>query len=569
MKSPFISKTTIVLLMIINLHFIVANAQTQEPVAAHSDTSISPIVQRIENLEYRMNLESLNSENRYKDFRDMISLFSIIFGILIAIITLGNFFSNLFREQQQRKDYLAERKFYEDRVLNIEDRDKQSAQQQRKDYSAERKFYEDRVLNREDRDMQSAQQQLSLGSTVLTHSSEILSQQIENINKLGGVINLVRGAFDLQLKREKEQSKLAKKFDETNKVVDQFIKDFQTKFDEAAGLIIQNFENYKAMDWPAITDEALNLSAKGRNKFEEIPSFILDEERKKRPHYLAWVFQLMGTSAFYANDIASAFLLLKKADDIFNSSLSREEDGMKRAYTKFFLGIAEKNWQQETGVVRSNLNAALNYLELANELVKEEKKQFLIPITLAEVKSYLTEKRSEAATLIGNILNRFEAMDAQSLDPNQRALLMRTYLLKGNIEFKSDPAKARDSYEKAFSLNEKNPYAHLSYAHTFQSEATEDRDRHWTIGMECLIRSGALHKKEITTKVMALVWATVAAKKCSDITMSQRYQSEFEAVANNLHSVAQRIPLFFSPFSKDILAISELRRELNQYLLIK
>jgi hypothetical protein len=524
----------------LGLLFFVSCAQSQSNPNVTTASTVSPnssVLQRVDNLEYRLNLESTNSEKRYKDFSDVVTLVGSLFGGFIALFTILTFVINFLRDQQQRKDYLTERKFYEERAINTEKRDTKSAEQQ-----------------------------INLGNNVLTHSNDILAQQIDNINKLGSVIALVRDTFQLQFNREKAQSNLVEMLNATNKVVEQLQNDFQRKFDDAAQLMLNNFKNYKAMDWPSISDEALNLAARARTKFEGVPAHILEKEKINRPYELAWIFQLMGTSAFYANDIASALSQLKDADDIFNSCPFRPDYGLKHAYTKYFLGLIEKNWQQETGVTRSNLKAAFDYLQKACDLVKEDNKQFLIPITFAEVQSYRDDQRDDANRLIDDILNRFDRIGYESLDNNQRSLFMRTNLLKGNILFKAKDPTCCNWYRNVFERNKTNAYAHLSYAHSLPPNKAQEAGEHWKLGLNYLISSGAVRKRETTTRVMALTWAIVAATKCNDKNSLEGYGNELESASKNLQSIGQRIPLFFSPISKDLLTIEDLKNQLDQYL---
>ena len=49
---------------------------------------------------------------------------------------------------------------------------------------------------------------MQLGEKVLAHSGDILSQQVESITKLGGVIELVKKTFDMQLTRVSDVDKL-------------------------------------------------------------------------------------------------------------------------------------------------------------------------------------------------------------------------------------------------------------------------------------------------------------------------------------------------------------------------
>ena len=451
---------------------------------------------------------------------------------------------------------MSERKFYEQRAINLEERQIHSFE-----HSVEMS------RNASVRDEKYANQQFQLGENVLSHSSGILTQQIQNIEKLGAVIDLVRKTFQLQHEREEKQINVAAQLDETNKLLDQFKNDYQKKYADAAKLIL-NFKDVKAMEWPSLQDEAQNIATRARSKFEDVSSFVLQEEKKKNPYIFAKVHQLIGISAYYSNDIALAFDHLHEADSIYQSNPPRPEDTMSRAYTKHFLGIAEKNWQLEDSATGSNIEVAQRHLSEAFEVVKEEKRQFLIPVTLAEVLSYRPEQQQKASKLIDTILNRFgEITKSETLDGNQRSLLVRLYLLKGNLALKASLTKeASDSYKQASSEDSNSPFAHLSLAHSLPLENLPIAKEHWEKGLQLLDHSGSTKKREITTRVTALVWAVIAAHNCNDAATKEKYFKGLESTGKNIHSIANRVPLFFSPLSKDIVKFAELKNDLLRYL---
>ena len=139
-----------------------------------------------------------------------------------------------------------------------------------------------------ERDAHFAEQQLQLGDNVLTHSSKILDQQIENIAKLGAVIGLVKDTFDLQLTRQKETSDLLDKFKNTEEIVEQFKKEAWKKYADAKKLIL-SFSNVKAMGWPSLPEESLPILAKALSKFGDASDFVLEEEKKRDPYDFAKV----------------------------------------------------------------------------------------------------------------------------------------------------------------------------------------------------------------------------------------------------------------------------------------
>jgi len=72
------------------------------------------------------------------------------------------------------------------------------------------------------------------------------------------------------------------------------------------------------MDWTALTDEEIALALRARIIFEGIPEFVLEDERTSDSWAFARTCQLLGVSAFYANDIESAIELLNRSRDIYS-----------------------------------------------------------------------------------------------------------------------------------------------------------------------------------------------------------------------------------------------------------
>ena len=214
------------------------------------------------------------------------------------------------------------------------------------------------------------------------------------------------------------------------------------------------------------------------------------------------MFQLIGISAFYSNDIASAFKQLSEADRIYGTKSPRPDDAMSRAYTKHFLGVAAKSWRKTGDVERGNVNEAYEYLSKAAEIVKDDPKQFLIPLTMAEILSYRSDQKQAAADMVDEIIRRFEALEKTvKLDANQHSLFVRTFLLKGNLEMTEKRFdQAVNYYEKALGKDNKNAYAHLSLLHAQKCADSEEWRKHYRS-----LKVQARQKRETVTKVIALV----------------------------------------------------------------
>lgn len=515
--------TMVIAVMLLFAHIVVERALSQPQqsnsmshgfVFSPASRSDKPydIAQKLEMLEYKLDTETKALEKRYEDFSKSATFFMSILSIFVALLTVFSIYKSL----QQHKDYITERTFFTEQAKKIEEREK-----------------------------------------------PFEGKQLENIEKLNSVIGLVEKTFDLQHKREEAQSNLVDELKHMKIIIEEFEKEAEEKYRDAKELIL-SLADVKAMNWPKLTDEVQYIAAKARNKFEEVSRVVLRKEEEQNPYELAKVLQLIGISAFYSNDIASAFKQLSEADRIYGTKSPRPDDTMSRAYTKHFLGVAAKNWRKTGDVERGNVNEAYEYLSKAAEIVKDDPKQFLIPVTLAEILSYRSDQKQAAADMVDEIIRRFEALEKTvKLDANQHSLFVRTFLLKGNLEMTEKRFdQAVNYYEKALGKDNKNAYAHLSLLHAQKCTDSEE----WRKALSLLESSGATKKRETVTKVIALVWAVIAAHEGKDESSEERYLKDLESIGTTLSRITHREPLFFSPISKDIEEFTTLKAHLGQYL---
>jgi tetratricopeptide (TPR) repeat protein len=469
---------------------------------------ISSIIQKIEKLEY----ETKSAEKRFDDFSKIFTYLGAFITIFVLILTIFSIYQGL----QHHKDYLRERAFYEQ--------------------------HQQENLKRE---------------------GNILSEQIDNMHKLGGVIDLVEKSFNLKFSQEQKMEDLYEDLKKNSEILDSIIEDGEKKYAEVARDIL-SLETVKAMKWPSLPDESLNMAEKAGNKFDSIILPVLQRQEKKEKYEFAKVLQLLGISAFYSNHIDYALVKLGQADSIYKED-TPDKHKYSRAYTKHFLGVIVKNWRIETSVKGSNIEEARQYLSEAYEIIKRDPDQFLIPVTLAEVLSYLEERQQEASELIDEIFARFNRIPKSGMDENQRSLFLRLHLLKGNLALKSGKInEACGLYEQAFNEDQSNAFAHLSFAHALsQDEAVKARE-HWENGLKLL--SMATKKREITTRVTALVWGIVAAHNLGNENNKDDYIKDLKSIEINIHGIGGRLPLFFSPLSKQLLNLSDIKNELLKYL---
>jgi hypothetical protein len=149
------------------------------------------------------------------------------------------------------------------------------------------------------------------------------------------------------------------------------------------------------MDWPHLTKYQAELAAGCRTEFRAIPRLILQEQEKADPYGFAKTCQFLGASAFYANDIGSSEKLLKSARDGYRALSHREDHAKPKAAASFFLGLIAKSWLEQNTRLADGLRTAKGYLREARELTPGSG-EFLVPITLSEVESYIEGERHAA-----------------------------------------------------------------------------------------------------------------------------------------------------------------------------
>ena len=146
-----------------------------------------------------------------------------------------------------------------------------------------------------------------------------------------------------------------------------------------------------------------------------------------------------------------------------------------------------------------HLDEAKAHLERAWGLHKGDGKQFLIPVTLAEVLSYRDNDRAEAGQLFQDLVSRLSALTG--LDTNQRALFTRCDLLRGNLAVRdNNPDEAQRAYHTAKTRDPSNPFVELSLL-LCKEKLTPARAEEWALALNLLLSSGVMEKKETISRV--------------------------------------------------------------------
>ena len=543
----------------------VIQAQTPDPASSGSipDTLLDAH-QRSITLEHRID-ELTNSARSHSEKADV--RFDALryatdrsFQVFFVLGAVGSFLGALFliltalRDRRHHKDYENERKFYEERAHKVE-------QRQQSFHDTTIQISKERATN----ESAFADQRLQLGEKSLSQSGDIFLQQIESISKLSSVIDLVERTFQKQLSREEELGELFEQLEPLQKQIAALTEHHEKNFKSACEGILF-FERYSRMAWTQLTPEEQTSASRARAQLDMVPDSIVNAAMKKDRARLAHVHQLMGVSAYYSNDINAAASLLEKAHDIFKEC-NEPKDRHPKAFCAHFLGLIEKNWPHCDVAYEASVDKAIHYLTEANELLVDKKGEFLTPLTLAEVLSYSPSRRDDAGEqldkLIEALLKQRESRDG--LNANQRKLIGRAYLIRGNVAFMNGESNVSlEWFSKASAENDKDPYARLSMAQAMKKgKPHEDPTILFEEGLNLLRASGNLDKAEQWSRVLAFSWAVLAAHRAGDEGKLTSYREELQALTSNVRAVGTREPLFFSPVTKVLVNSAELWKNIE------
>lgn len=551
------------------LHWGVAVAQRPPqplpPVAASPgqpldalDKDVSDLQAKAGNMERRLDGLSARVDSELKAatlrFEALAHSTDRAFNVLALLGALGSFVGGLMvvltwlrgrrADERHRQDYERERRFYEESVFR------------------ERDFYEARAIEMEKRQKESHGQSLDLAHRSAEREATLLSTQIDGIQKLGGVIELVKKTFEAQHERSTDVDRIVARLSQMDAAMASFVKHFRNQYDHVRDLML-TFRGHSRMAWTRLTAQEEAVATRALTTFETIPSSTLDailEDDEGRSRYeLASIYQLLGVSAFYTNDVDAAVRMLERGVEIYGDQDAPAEHIFQQAFCSHFLGLVEKNWCDLDRPQEANMASAKRHLEEAARRLETKDGEFLTPLTLAEVLSYSDQSRSAAKTELDENIARMEKLKAtRGLDDNQGALYARALLMRGNVDYLDGSVdQALAWYTRSYESGQ-NAYALLSMA---QSTAADQAARATLFrqGLDLLEGpSGPLLKRETSVRVSALAWAVVAAREAHDPQV-ERYEKELVAATFDARPVGHRAPLFFCPLRKTQVTFDQLK----------
>jgi hypothetical protein len=410
-------------------------------------------------------------------------------------------------------------------------------------YRRERKFYEVQVERRAAQESSLTAQQVERGAL-----------EFKNIEALGKVLDVIARASDIKLKREEGQAAVESMLKSLRAGAE---RRYQLARDEAVRL-----KDIKAAQWPTLPSDRRQVAIGAIRAYQSVDDFIKEEMSAKEARRHAVLLQYLGVFAYYAeHNYEGAISYLGEAIKLFGENV---EDDFKpsQAWARHFLGILKKNWPLRIEATGTSLRQAQELLSAAEAYLKMESGQFLTPLTHAEVLSYLPDQQHAADVKTAKIVELIEGLCRNNkADTIQKGLLVRAYLLRGNITHtRGDLIAASNCFRQACEAAETNPYTWLSLA-----EATADADTakpHWAKGLALLSRPPAAEKPETSTRVLVFSWGILASHALREGDSLKTYWAAFDDIGSLLEKEGKYLPLFFSPVTKTLVTFEGLREQL-------
>jgi tetratricopeptide (TPR) repeat protein len=442
--------------------------------------------------------------------------------------------------------------------------------QQRKDYRAERAFYEAGLEESEKRQKENHSIGLALGQQQLKLGEDIVSKQIENMGKLGQVITLVKDTFEMRLGEKDKLAKIQEKLEKTEELLTSFVADSKNRYSHVRDLV-PSLKEISRMDWPKLSDDQEATANDALDTFKSILDLLIKQTEKENACELARIYEVLGASAYYVKkDVGTAAKYLEEGIRLYEHHDVTPDYKLSQAFCFFYLGLIEKNWCRKDREKGMNLESAKLLLERSNELQHARTDEFLTPVTLAEVLAYTEQDRETAVKQLSKIISRLrELKESGDFNRNQSALLTRALLIRGNIEYvRGQIVEALKWYRQVQEHAPENHYALLSIAHLLPTDDPERRGL-FQKGLELLRTSKAFDKKETASKLLALAWAAIAAHELGFENERDSYIQGFNEAEVSARSMSGRKPLLFSPVSKGQVFFEDLKKELMEAVAAK
>jgi tetratricopeptide (TPR) repeat protein len=429
----------------------------------------------------------------------------------------------------------------------------------RNDYKQERKFYETRMSHADELREKLVAQQVTFGDALAGKSAEIVANQIDSLGKLGGVMDLLKQSFQLQLTQAQDIQSL-------QGLLSELRSHYENRY-QSAVKSITTFQSISRMHWPRLSPHEHSIASSARSDFRNIPDSFISRIKGESRYELARALQLFGTSAYYANDIQASSEYLEECRKVYRDLGTRPQDRDSWAACLYFLSLISKNWLKAGKNPDVSMDEARLHLVDARDALRDKEGEYLVPITLCEVLSYIPMRLQEAQEYVEAQLQSFSEREAsgKTLDKNQKALLVRGFLIRGNVltqRRKKDEAIA--AYRTALEASPQNAYAMLSLA-LAEFQEGHDPKAEFRQGSQLLEASKFMEKSEISGRTLGVYWLIVAALSTGEVDKVSQLKVQLHELELQAGRAGGWEPLFFSPLSKRMITFRDVSAEIEEF----
>lgn len=362
---------------------------------------------------------------------------------------------------------------------------------------------------------------------------------------------------------------------------------------------IEKYLKLSRMEWPALKKHELAsisviIREYSKINFRSIDNFYKGKEGKEKSKIshedkaeIEYVFALYY---YYTADIPEAEILFSNID--MDKNLKFDKWKNSQTFSKYFLGLIEKNWWNNSmgRTLQENLLSSQKRLEEVVARMNEDDSEILNYVTLAEVQSYSTfklkdePKHFEIINSLNKCLND-RIPKALSLLDNERdekkkerkkanieKLQNRCYLLMGNIYFREgnferEKEKKDAAYSKAMQWYQKcgkNLYGLLSLGLVKVILKIDGKgSQEFNQIKEELNEAKSI---EIGTSGTLLAWQVISTSTLDKNRKSEDLTKLKDFVDENENLVQDMIPLFFCPIKKELVDGGDLYENISEFV---
>ena len=405
-----------------------------------------------------------------------------------------------------------------------------------------------------------AKQQVRFGQLHLDQVEASPGQQFDAVKNVNDVIGVVRQTLAFRLEQEKQVAKVLGKI--------QSMEDEQVRIKRqklARAVTILEHLGMSRMEFATLTDEQYKRGIRLQGLVTDLEEFLTEQDFQVTGNLL----YTCGVIAYYDNDVIEAKAYLdraaeRRAKDHVGELKTNDAYRNRFAFIHHFRALIHKNW--------GDLYEAQHEIEQSAKLLENRPDEFLTPVTMAEIQSYIVGSEEQCRVELKDLIQRISDLEAglkkedKALNANQVRLRNRMFVLCGNTYFARRAFQdALAQYTKAIEFNSNDYYALASAARCEKALGNGPAAKNYfRQALDVIERAGDLRKKRerITSAVIAVIAAN-AANGCGESVRWEQYSREARDLLSGKQEVDGLSPKFFSPSTTRLVSAAELLKELE------